>query len=143
MARPNQRSYPYCDHMGFLLRLLAYAVGLSAAAWLLPGIYFFGPTGGGTEELNAKVLPLLGVALILTVVTSVLKPLVKIFTFPIVVLTLGMFLLVINAWMLLVTDAISGKLGLHFQVENFVDAVLGSLFITAASWLVDYTLGDK
>lgn len=143
MAHRDQRSYPYCDPMGFLLRLLAYAVGLAAAAWLLPGIYFFGPNTGGSEELNAKVLPLLGVALILAAVTMLLRPLVKVFAFPIVVLTLGLFLLVINAGMLMLTGAISGKIGLNFQVEGFVDAFLGSLIITAASWTVDFLTDDK
>lgn len=129
--------------MGFLLRLLAYAAGLAIAAWALPGIYFFGPNDGGSEELNAKVLPLLAVALILTLVNTVLRPLVKIFTFPLVLLTLGLFLLVINAWMLMLTDAISGQVGLRFQVDGFVTAVLGSMIVTAASWTADFVMSDK
>jgi len=128
--------------VGFLLRLLAYAVGLAGAAWLLPDVEFTGPTSG-SAELNAKVLPVLGVALILTLVNTLVRPLVKVFTFPLVVLTLGLFMLVINAWMLLLTDAIAGEFELGFTVDGFVAAAIGSLIITAASWGMDFVLGNE
>ena len=140
-SEDERRGDPYPEPMGFFLRLLAYAVGLAIAAWVLPGIEFTGPESGSTE-LNAKVLPVLGVALILTLVTAVVRPLVRIFTFPLVVLTLGLFLLVINAWMLLLTDVIAAEFELGFQVDGFLSAAIGSLIITAASWSVGLVLGD-
>ncbi len=128
--------------MGFLLKLLAHAAGLAVAAWLLEDIHFNDPVLG-SAEYEAKVLPLLGVALILTVVNTIIRPLVKVFTFPVVLLTLGLFLLVINAWMLLLTDAIADELGLGFHVSGFFAAAIGSVIITVASWSVDLVLGDE
>jgi putative membrane protein len=128
--------------MGFFLRLIACALGVAAAAWLLQDIEFTG-RATGSAELNEKVLPVMAVALILTAVNAIVRPLVKIFTFPLVVLTLGVFMLVINAWMLLLTDAIASEFELGFTVDGFLAAALGSLVITVITWGVDIVLGNE
>ena len=119
--------------------LLSNAVALAVAAWLIDGIRFTGPTQG-IEELRHKLLPLIGVALILGIVSAFVKPILKLLSLPIILLTLGLFLLVINALMLLLTGWLAGKLGLGFEVTGFWPAVGGAIIITIVTWLVDKVL---
>lgn len=125
--------------MRFVSWLLTHAVGLAAAAWLLDGIRFDG-AGRGVPELQDKLLPLLGVALVLGLVTLVVRPLVTLLSLPLVILTIGLFLLVINALMLMLTGAIAGGLGVGFHVEGFWTALLGGVIITVVTWGVDRVL---
>ena len=122
--------------MRFLTWLLTYAVSLAIAAWMIDGISFEGPTSG-VEELRHKLLPLLGVALILGLVSMLVKPVLTLLSLPLVVLTLGLFLLVINAAMLGLTGWLAGKLDVGFSVDGFWAAVGGALVITVVSWIVD------
>ena len=119
--------------------LLSNAVALAVAAWLIDGIRFTGPTQG-VEELRHKLLPLIGVALILGIVSAFVKPILKLLSLPIILLTLGLFLLVINALMLLLTGWLADKLGLGFEVTGFWPAVGGAIIITIVTWLVDKVL---
>ncbi len=126
--------------MRIVLRLISTAVALAVAAWLFDGIRFTGPSSG-TEELQEKLLPLLLVAAILGLVTSFVKPLLVILSFPVVILTLGLFLLVINALMLLLTDALAVALGIGFRVDGFWPALGGAIVITFVTWIVDGATG--
>lgn len=126
--------------MRIVLRLISTALALAVAAWLFDGIRFTGPTSG-TEELQEKLLPLLLVAAILGLVTSFVKPLLVILSFPVVILTLGLFLLVINALMLLLTDALAGALDIGFRVDGFWPALGGAIVITFVTWIVDGATG--
>ena len=98
--------------MGFM-RLVTWlvtnAIALAVAAWLFEGIWFSGPTQG-QAEIEEKLLPLLVVALILGVVTAIVKPVLTLLSLPLVILTIGLFLVVINAFMLQLTAWLSGKL---------------------------------
>lgn len=122
--------------MRILTWLLAHAAGLAAAAWLLDGIRFEGARSG-TAELEDKWLPLLGVAVVLGLVTMVVRPLVRLLSLPLIILTIGLFLLVINALMLLLTAWIAGGLDLGFHVDGFWAALLGGLVIAIVTWGVD------
>jgi putative membrane protein len=128
--------------MGFLLKLLAYAAGLAVASWLLDGIRFTGPSNGSVE-LQEKVLPLLGVALILTLVNTFIRPILSVLSFPITLLTLGLFQLVINGLMLLLSSRIADAFDLGFTVHGFLAAVVGAIVITIVGWGVDAVLGDE
>jgi putative membrane protein len=128
--------------MGFLLKLLAYAAGLAVASWLLAGIRFTGPSNG-SAELQEKVLPLLGVALILTLVNTFIRPILNVISLPITILTLGLFMLVINGLMLLLTSRIADAFDLGFKVNGFWAAVVGAIIITIVGWGVDAALGDE
>lgn len=119
--------------------LLSNAVALAVAAWLIDGISFTGPTSG-SDEIRHKLLPLLGVALILGVVSSFVKPVLKLLSLPIIILTLGLFLLVINAAMLLLTGWLADQLGIGFEVDGFWSAVGGAIIITIVDWFVDKVL---
>jgi putative membrane protein len=125
--------------MRFVSWLVTHAVGLAAAAWLLDGIRFEGATRG-MPEVQAKLLPLLGVALVLGLVTLVVRPLVTLLSLPLVILTIGLFLLVINALMLMLTGAIAGGLGVGFHVDGFWTALVGGIIITVVTWGVDRVL---
>jgi len=125
--------------MRFVSWLLATAAAVAVATWLVDGIYFTGPTSGW-EEVRHKLVPLLLVALILGVVSSFVKPIVTFFSIPFILLTLGLFLLVINALMLMFTAWIAGLFDLGFHVDGFWAAVLGSIVITIVNWLIDATI---
>jgi len=125
--------------MRFVSWLLATAAAVAVASWLVNGIYFTGPTSGW-EELRHKLVPLLLVALILGVVSSFVKPIVTFFSIPFILLTLGLFLLVINAFMLMFTAWIAGLFDIGFHVDGFWAAVLGSIVITIVNWVIDATL---
>jgi len=86
----------------FVTWLLANAVALAVALWLVPGIHLSGPTHG-MAEVRHKIVPLLVVALVLGTVSAFVKPLLTILSLPFIILTLGLFLLVVNAAMLLGT----------------------------------------
>lgn len=128
--------------MGFLVKLLAYAAGLAVASWLLDGIRFTGPSSG-SAELQEKVLPLFGVALILTLVNTFIRPILNVISLPITILTLGLFMLVINGLMLLLTSKIADAFDLGFRVNGFWAAVIGAIIITIVGWGVDAALGDE
>jgi putative membrane protein len=117
----------------FVTWLLATAAGVAVATWLIDGIFFTGPSTG-QEELKHKVLPLLLVALILGIVSNFVRPVVTFFSIPFIILTLGLFLLVINALMLMLTAWIAGGVGIGFHVDGFWNALAGSIIVTIVNW---------
>ncbi|NLU69603.1 phage holin family protein [Streptomyces sp. HNM0574] len=121
----------------FLIKTLANAAALAVATWLVGDIAL---TGADTGE---KTLTLIVVALIFGVVNVIVKPIVKLFSLPLLILTLGLFTLVINALMLLLTSWLSDKLDLSFHVEGFWTAVLGGLIISIVSWALNMVLPDR
>ena len=122
--------------MRFVTWLLTTAAAVAVATWLFDGIYFTGPTSG-TAEIRHKILPLLLVALILGIVSMYVEPVVKFFSIPFIILTIGLFLLVINALMLMLTAWIAGKADIGFHVDGFWTAVWGSLVITLVNGFID------
>jgi putative membrane protein len=125
----------------FVTWLLTTAAGVAVATWLFDGIYFTGPHSG-SEEFKHKLLPLLVVALILGLVSNFVRPVVTFFSIPFIILTLGLFLLVINALMLMLTAWIAGGIGLHFHVDGFWNALGGSIVITIVNWATASVLKD-
>ncbi len=122
--------------------LLTNAAAVAVATWLLDEIRFDGPVEPFGSEVQEKVLPLLGVALILGLVTVFVEPVVKIFSLPFIVLTIGLFLLVINALMLLLTAWIAGRVDIGFQVDGFWTALLGAIIITLVTGFIDVAVLD-
>ncbi len=121
--------------------LLTTAAALAAATWLLDGISLPGPRQG-MAEVEAKALPLLAVALVLGVVTAVVKPVLTVLSFPLVLLTLGLFLLVVNAAVLLLAGWLADQVGLGFRIDGFWSAVGGALVISLVTWALDAALDD-
>jgi putative membrane protein len=121
----------------FLIKTLANAAALAVAAWLVSGIDL---TGADTGE---KTVTLVIVALIFGVVNSVVKPLLKLISMPLLFLTLGLFTLVINALMLMLTSWVSEQLDVNFQVDGFGTAFLGALIISIVAWALHMVLPDR
>ena len=123
--------------MRLILRLLANAGALAVATWLLSGITLTAPTTG------RKVLTLLIVALIFGIVNAIVKPIFTLVTAVAVLLTLGLFLIVINALMLLLTSWLSDQFGLGWSVDGFWTAVLGSIIVSIISFIVNAFIPEK
>lgn len=121
----------------FLVKTLANAAALLVAVWLLKDITLTGDSTGN------KALTLIVVALIFGLVNFLVKPVVKVLTFPLFVLTLGLITLVVNALMLLLTSWLAGQFELGFHVDGFWTAVLGGLIISVVSWALNVTLPDR
>jgi putative membrane protein len=126
----------------FLRWLVTTAIGVAVAAQLLDGIRFGGPTHG-EAELKHKVVPLLLVALILGLVNSLVRPVLTILSIPLIIVTLGLFLLVLNALMLKFTSWLAGQLDIGFHVRGFWPAVGGAIIITLVGWVVDAVVGEN
>ncbi|MFD6026719.1 phage holin family protein [Streptomyces griseoluteus] len=120
-----------------LVKTIANAGALAVAVWLLDKITL---TGGSTGK---KVGTLIVVALVFGLVNLLVKPVVKVLTFPLFILTLGLITLVVNALMLLLTSWVCGQLQLSFHVEGFWTAVLGGLIISIVSWALNLVLPDE
>ena len=127
--------------MRFVTWLLTNALAVAVAAALLDGIRFTGPTHG-EAEIKHKLLPLLFVAVIMGLVSMLVKPVVQILNIPFIIVTLGLFLWVINALMLKLTARIAGVFGIGFHVHGFWTALLGALVITIVNFFVDRVLVD-
>ncbi len=125
--------------MRFVTWLVTNAIALAVAAWLFEGIRFTGPSHG-QAEIEEKLLPLLIVALILGVVSAIVKPMLTLLSLPLVIVTIGLFLLVINAFMLQLTSWLADKLDIGFHVNGFMTAVGGAIVITIVTWGVNSVL---
>lgn len=125
----------------FVSWLAVNAVALAVVLWLIPGIYLTGPSHG-TAELQHKLIPELIVAVILGVVSKLAKPVLTLLSLPLIVLTLGLFLLVVNAAMLGLTAWISGHTTLGFHVTGFWPAVWGGLIFAIVGSLTRRLLED-
>ena len=117
--------------------IVTNAVALGVAAWLVPGITFTGST-----KTSDRIVQILLVGAVFGVINAFVKPAVKLFSFPLIILSLGLMLIVINALMLWLTSWASGKLNLDFHVDGFVPALLGSLIISLVSWGLHLALDD-
>lgn len=111
----------------FIIRLVINAVALYVTASILPGIHI----------VNNEVGTLLVIALVFGVVNALVKPVVKILTCPLVILTLGLFIFVINALMLMLTAALLPD---RLTVENFGWALLGGIVMGIAAIIVEWVL---
>ena len=113
--------------MGFLTRVIVVAFGLWLAAALVPGIRVEG------------TWTLLGAAVLLGIVNAVVRPVLVILTLPFTILTLGLFLLVINAAMLgLVAAMFRG-----FVIDGFGSAILGAIVVSLTGWLASWFIGPR
>jgi len=128
--------------MRFLTWLLATAAAVATAAWLFEGISFDGPSDPFSTELQEKIGPLLAVSLILGAVNIFVGRLLKLLSLPFIILTLGLLLIVINAFLLLLTAWIAGEIGLGFEVDGFWTAVGGSVVISLVGWFFETALDD-
>lgn len=121
----------------FLVKTIANAAALAVAIWLLKDITLTG------ENTGRKILTLILVALIFGLVNFIVKPVVKLLSFPLFILTLGLITLVMNALMLLLTSWLAGKADLAFHVGGFWTALLGGVIISIVAWAMHVVLPDE
>jgi putative membrane protein len=117
--------------MRIIIWVVVNALALGVAVWLFDGI-----TLTGDSDTN-RLLQLLVVGAIFGLITAFVRPIVNLISLPLIVLTLGLMLLVVNALMLLLTSAISGGLDLGFHVDGFWTALWGSIVISLASIILE------
>ncbi|MER6627867.1 phage holin family protein [Streptomyces sp. NPDC000987] len=121
----------------FVVKTIANAGALAVAVWLLDKITLTGDSTG------KKAGTLIVVALLFGLVNWLVKPVLKLLSLPLLILTLGLFTLVVNALMLLLTSWLADGLDLSFHVEGFWTAVLGGLIISIVSWALHVVLPDE
>ena len=109
-----------------LLRWICYTIAIIFVAWIIPGI--------SVENIWSAML----VCIILALINTFIKPLLQIISFPITVLTLGLFALVINALLLM----LAGWITPGFEVDGFWSALFGSILLSLFSMGID-RIGDK
>lgn len=113
--------------MGLLIKLLATAVAAYFAAWLLPNVRI--------DSIQTAII----VALVFGILNVIVRPILVLLTIPITVLTLGLFLLVINIIIVKLTDALIDG----FEVNGLLAALLFSLVVSVVSWIINAIVGDK
>ena len=118
--------------MPFLVRLFVNAAALWVATRLVPGVTFSGDW-----------LPFLGVALVFGVVNAFIRPVAKILTFPLIIVTFGIFALVVNGLMLWLTSSLSAVLGFGFHVSGFWAAFWGALVVSFVSTILSMLVADS
>jgi putative membrane protein len=122
--------------MSLIIRLIVNAIALWVATVIVSGVEL---ESASTQD---RVITLLVVAAIFALVNVVVRPIVKILSLPLYVLTLGLFTFVVNALMLLLTSWIADQFDLPFSVDGFWSAVLGGLVISFVSWILNLLLPD-
>ena len=120
--------------MDRIVQLLINAGALYVAVLLVPNLDF-------SFETENAWLRFLVVAFVFGLVNTLVKPLLQLLTLPITAVTLGLFLVVINALMLLLTDAISDQLNLGLVVGDFLAAVLGAIVISIVGLILSMVVG--
>ena len=118
--------------MNLIIRLVINALALWLATRFVDGISFDG-----------QMPFLLVVALVFGAVNTIVKPILMVLTFPFLIVTLGLFLLVLNAAMLWLTGAISDAAELGFHVSSFKAAFIGGLVVSAVSFVLSLMVGDS
>jgi putative membrane protein len=118
--------------MKFLVRLLINAAALWVAANLVSGITYEG-----------NLVGLLLVALVFGIVNAIVRPILTLLTCPLLILTLGLFTLVLNAILLLITSYLSGMFGLGFHVSGLWPAFVGALVVSIVSVMLSIFAGEN
>jgi putative membrane protein len=121
----------------FLIRVVVSAIAVAVAAWLFDGIRVNGKSTGN------RLVTLLVVAAIFAIVNAYMKPIAMVLSLPAIILTLGLFIFVVNALMLLFVSWFADQVNIGFHVDGFWTAVFGAIVISIVSWAVNTMFEDK
>ena len=118
----------------FILRLLINAIALYLTVLIVPGI-----------ELTTGLASIIWLALIFGIVNALFRPLLKFLTCPLIILTLGLFTLVINTFLFWLTSVIGQSFGIDLFISDpvFWNAFLGGLVVSIVSVLMTMILKDE
>jgi len=111
--------------MGFILKLLLTGVAVVLASYVLPGVHV---DGFGTALI---------VAVVLAILNAIVRPILVLLSLPITIFTLGLFLLVINAAIILLADSLIKG----FEVDGFLWALIFSLVLSVITYIIDLVTG--
>jgi len=141
-VRRGGRHRPPCQNApvkNILIRVVVNGLALWLAALVVPGVNL----ASGDSSWANKLLTVLFVALVFGVINAFIKPIVKLFSLPFIIVTLGLFTFLVNAFMLQITEWICDWLNLDFTIDEFFwDAVLAAVVITFVSWVLNIVLPD-
>jgi putative membrane protein len=119
--------------MGFVLKLLGTAASLWVAVWIVNGF-----------EFSGEWWQFLIVAFIMGVANALVKPILKLFSLPLILVTLGLFLLVVNALVLGLVVWLSGQFELGLTSEGFFwSTFLASIVVSIVSWIISAVLPEN
>jgi len=119
--------------MKLLIRWLVTSIALVIAAWVVPGIH--------VDRDSWTVFA--GMAIILGLVNAIIRPILKLLSCPLIILTLGLFVLVINGFTLLLASRIADSwFHVGFRVDGFAPAFLGALIVSVVSVILTALLGE-
>jgi putative membrane protein len=113
--------------MRFLLRLLLNGLAIIVAAWFVPGVRLAG------------LVPAIVAGILLGLVNALVRPILLLLTFPITLLTLGLFIFIVNA----ICFALTAALVPGFSLSGFFAAFFGALVVTIVSWVLNALLADN
>ncbi|MCC2323468.1 phage holin family protein [Cellulomonas xiejunii] len=123
--------------MGFVVRVLVSGVAIWLASLILPGLEII---GGQTTAGRIGVILL--IALVFGIVNAIVKPVVALLSIPLYILTLGLFTLVVNALMLMLTSWITEQTDWGLRIDNFGTAVIGALIVSIVSFVLSSAMSD-
>jgi putative membrane protein len=116
----------------FIVRWVINAIALYAAVYLVPGV-----------NLEGNWVSILWLALIFGLINAFLRPLLTLLTCPLIVLTLGLFTLLINTFLFWLTSQVGQAFGIGFTIDGFWPAFLGGLVVTVVSIIMSMILKDE
>ena len=123
----------------FLIRVVVNGIALWVAALIVDGVRL----GEGSDSTAKNVFTIVLVALIFGLLNAVVKPIARLLSLPFILITLGLFLIVVNAFMLQLLEWICDWLNLPFTIDEFFwDAIWAALIISIVSWVLDLVLPD-
>src|SRR4030042_188748 len=120
--------------MKLLIRWIISALALFAAAYFVPGIRVEGANAWTVYAVMAVILGL---------VNALVRPVLKLLSCPFIILTLGLFLLLINGVSLLIAAKIAEALKIGFYVDDFTSAFLGALVVSVVTFFLNLFVKDK
>jgi putative membrane protein len=120
--------------INFAIQTVINGIALWVAAWAVPGITF-----GEGQTTSSTIWTVAIVALIFGLVNALVRPIAALLSLPFIILTLGLFIFILNAAMLQLTSWLAGQFNLAFHVNEFFwDAIWGSLIITFVSLILGF-----
>ncbi len=125
--------------MQLIIKIVVNAVAIWVATAVVPGVV----VSDGDASLGRKIVTLLVVGAIFGVVNAFIKPIVKLFSFPFYILTLGLFAFVVNALMLMLVSWLAGQLNISFHIDDFFWSAIGAaVVVTLVSMVLNLVLDN-
>jgi putative membrane protein len=122
-----------------IVKIVVNAVAIWVATAVVPGV----EVSQDNADLGRKIVTLLIVGAIFGVVNALIKPIVKLFSLPFYILTLGLFAFIVNALMLMLVSWLSEQLNISFHIDDFFWSAIGAaIVVTFVSMVLNLVLPD-